>query len=102
VVLIKSPGHSLGSQMIYVQRQDGVELLFLGDVAWIMRNVELVRERPRFIANMLAEDRAAVMRQLATLHALAQAEPKINLIPGHDAGPVADLINRGLLREKFQ
>ena len=102
VVLIKSPGHSLGSQMIYVQRQDGVELLFLGDVAWIMRNVELVRERPRYIANMLAEDRAAVMRQLATLHALAQAEPKINLIPGHDAGPVADLINRGLLREKFQ
>ncbi len=102
VVLIKSPGHSLGSQMVFVQREDGTELLFLGDVAWIMRNVVLVRERPRFITNMLAEDRAAVMRQLATLHALSESEPKLILIPGHDAGPMEDLVKRGVMHEKFQ
>jgi len=101
VVLIKSPGHSLGSQMIYVQRQDGAEVLFLGDVAWILRNVELIRERPRFITNSLAEDRAAVMRQLAALHALSAAQPRLMLIPGHDAGPIAELLKRGLLRERF-
>jgi glyoxylase-like metal-dependent hydrolase (beta-lactamase superfamily II) len=101
VVLIKAPGHSLGSQMIFVQRQDGAEVLFLGDVAWSMRNVVTVRERPRYIAHMLAEDRDAVLRQLATLHSLADAEPKIHLVPGHDGGPVADLLKRGIMREKF-
>jgi hypothetical protein len=30
VVLIKSPGHTPGSQLIYVRRADGVEFLFLG------------------------------------------------------------------------
>lgn len=103
VVLIKSPGHSLGSQMILVQRQDGAEILFLGDAAWSMRNVVLVRERPRFITSfMLAEDRAAVMRQLAALHSLTETEPKLSLVPGHDPSIIADLIQRGLLREKFQ
>ena len=102
VVLIKSPGHSPGSQMIFVTRQGGVELLFLGDVAWSMRNVTLLRERPRYVANMLDENRAAVMRQLATLHALTQTDPKLNLIPGHDGGPVAALLQRGLFHEKFQ
>ena len=102
VVVIKSPGHSLGSQMVFVLREDGTEVLFLGDVAWIMRNVVLVRERPRFITNMLAEDRAAVLRQLVTLHALAETEPKLILIPGHDAAPVEELIRRGVMHDKFQ
>lgn len=102
IVLIKAPGHALGSQMIFVQRQDGVEFLFLGDVAWILRNVELVRERPRYIANTLAEDRAAVMRQLAALHALAAAEPKLILVPGHDAGVIAEQLKKGSMKEKFQ
>jgi glyoxylase-like metal-dependent hydrolase (beta-lactamase superfamily II) len=102
VVLIKSPGHALGSQMIFVQQQDGTEILFLGDVAWSMRNVTLVRERPRFITNMLAEDRAAVMRQLAALRALTETEPKVKLVPGHDPGVIAELIKSGLMRERFQ
>jgi glyoxylase-like metal-dependent hydrolase (beta-lactamase superfamily II) len=34
VVLIKSPEHALGGQMIFVQQQDGAEILLLGDVAW--------------------------------------------------------------------
>jgi len=33
VVLIKTPGHTPGSQMIYVQLQTNEEFLFLGDVA---------------------------------------------------------------------
>jgi glyoxylase-like metal-dependent hydrolase (beta-lactamase superfamily II) len=102
VVLIKSPGHALGSQMIFVQQQDGKEFLFLGDVAWSMRNVTLVRERPRFITNMLAEDRAAVMRQLAALHSLTETEPKVKLVPGHDPDVIAELIKGGLMHDKFQ
>src|SRR3546814_4681759 len=31
IVLIKSPGHSPGSQMVYVKKVDGTEVLFIGD-----------------------------------------------------------------------
>ena len=58
VVLIKSPGHTPGSQMIYVRRADGVEFLFLGDVAWLMRNVERQREKARFVQWIAGEDRS--------------------------------------------
>jgi len=42
------------------------------------------------------------MRQLAALHSLSETEPKLSLVPGHDPNIIADLIRRGLLREKFQ
>jgi glyoxylase-like metal-dependent hydrolase (beta-lactamase superfamily II) len=102
VVLIKAPGHALGSQMVFVKEADGMEILFLGDVAWIMRNVELVRGRPRYISNMLGEQRNAVLNQLATVHALAAAEPKLVIVPGHDAATIADLARRGVMQEGFQ
>lgn len=101
VVLIRSPGHTPGSQLVYVQRADGAEFLFLGDVAWHMRNVETVRERPRLATWMMGEDRAAVLRELAALHELAAKSPEVHQIPGHDRGPVEALVKQGLLVEGF-
>jgi len=102
VVLIKSPGHTPGRQLVYVQRADGVEVLFLGDVAWHWRNVEVVRERARLVtAVFLKEDRAAVLRELAELHRLADAEPKLNIVPGHDAARVERFTMAGVLEKGF-
>ncbi|MBZ5601666.1 MAG: MBL fold metallo-hydrolase [Acidobacteriia bacterium] len=102
IALIKSPGHTPGSQMVFIQREDGAEFLLLGDVAWGMRNVENVRERPRFITTfMLHEDRDAVMLELAELHRLIEAEPKIHMLAGHDAAPIDALEKQGLLIEGF-
>jgi glyoxylase-like metal-dependent hydrolase (beta-lactamase superfamily II) len=103
VVLIAAPGHTPGSQMVFVQTASGAEYLFLGDVAWHMRNVELVRERARLVTQFfLGEDRDAVMLQLDALHRLAQAEPAIAIVPGHD-GPVVDgLIKAGRMVRGFQ
>lgn len=102
VVLIKSPGHTPGSQLVYVQRADGTEVLFLGDVAWHWRNVELVRERARLVtAVFLHEDRAAVLRELAELHRLAEAEPKLHIVPGHDAARVERFTAAGVLVKGF-
>lgn len=94
VVLIKAAGHTPGSQMVYVQRADGRELLFLGDVSWQMRNIEQVRERPLFMTLMIGEDRKAVLGEFQALHELMQAQPSIRLVPGHDAD-----VNRALLSE---
>jgi glyoxylase-like metal-dependent hydrolase (beta-lactamase superfamily II) len=101
VVLLRAPGHTPGSQLVYVQRADGVEYLLLGDVAWSPGNVEQVVERPRLLALLLGEDRPLVMRQLEQLHQLASAEPALHQLPGHDPTVVAALVARGLLVERF-
>lgn len=102
VVLIKAPGHTPGSQMVYVRRADGRELLLLGDVSWRTRNIEHVRERPLFMTLLIGEDRGAVIAQFQALHALRQAEPAVALVPGHDAVAVEALTAAGLLQPGFR
>ena len=103
IVLIKSPGHTPGSQMVFVQKSDGTEILFLGDVAWQIQNVDKVRERARLVTwYFLHEDRDAVLRQLAELHRLRESEANLKMIPGHDGKAVVALADRGVLTREFQ
>jgi glyoxylase-like metal-dependent hydrolase (beta-lactamase superfamily II) len=101
VVLIKAPGHTPGSQMVYVKRADGQEILFLGDVAWQMRNIMEVRERPRLATWLAGEDREAVMGEFVELHRLHIAEPNLNMMPGHDSAELTRFLNAGLLARGF-
>jgi glyoxylase-like metal-dependent hydrolase (beta-lactamase superfamily II) len=102
VVLIKAPGHSPGSQMIYVQRADGQEFLFVGDIAWSLRNIIEVRSRARLVSQfMLGEDRDAVFAQLAGLRDLSAMSPEITLVPGHDSAVVEGLVDDGTMIEGF-
>jgi glyoxylase-like metal-dependent hydrolase (beta-lactamase superfamily II) len=103
VVLWRAPGHTPGSQLVFVQTASGAEYLFLGDVAWHRANVDRVRERARLVtAVFLGEDRDAVLAQLAALHALTQAEPGVHVVPGHDGPAVDELIRAGHLVQQFQ
>lgn len=100
VVLIKSPGHTPGAQMVFVQLADGAEFLFLGDVAWWMANVERIRERARLATLLMKEDRDAVLLQLQELNRLMKEEPSLQLIAGHDREQVDALIaSKRLVRE---
>ncbi|MFN4355689.1 MBL fold metallo-hydrolase [Parvibaculum sp.] len=102
VVLIEAPGHTPGSQMVYVQLQDYSEFLFVGDVAWQYRNILTQRQRARLVTQVfLNEDRKAVFGQLAALHALSEAEPEIAIVPGHDGEIVGQLVEAGRLTEGF-
>lgn len=92
VVLVKSPGHTPGSQMVFVQTSAGKEFLFLGDVAWHLENVDDVRERARLVTwKLLHEDRRQVFSELLALHKLRVAEPNIHIVPGHDGTVIAAL-----------
>jgi glyoxylase-like metal-dependent hydrolase (beta-lactamase superfamily II) len=102
VVLIKAPGHTPGHQMIYVKRSDGVEILFLGDVAWHLRNVDVMRERARLITWSAGENRDAVLHELVELHRLRVEEPQLHMMPGHDADALARFVKAGLLVEGFR
>jgi len=101
VVLIKSPGHTPGSQMVYVRRADGAEFLFVGDVAWQMENIETGREKARVVTWVAGEDRDKVRDELAGLHRLHAAEPEIHMMPGHDAAAIDSLVKNGLLVKGF-
>src|SRR5215467_7724840 len=43
IALIKAPGHTPGSQMIYVKLESGREYLFIGDTAWHMDSVRQIK-----------------------------------------------------------
>jgi glyoxylase-like metal-dependent hydrolase (beta-lactamase superfamily II) len=103
VVLIKAPGHTPGSQMVYVQRADGQEYLFMGDTASDTDNVRLQRIRARLVTQFYTyDDRDAVMLQTQALGALAKAEPKIALIPGHDGAAIMAFEKQGLFARGFR
>jgi len=102
VVLIKAPGHTPGSQMVYVRCADGAEFLFIGDVAWQSRNIEMQRERARLVTWLwLEEDRDAVLAELVALKRLSDAQPAVHIIPGHDGARVGALLRAGALRKPF-
>jgi glyoxylase-like metal-dependent hydrolase (beta-lactamase superfamily II) len=102
IVLIRAPGHTPGSQMVYVVTADAKEFLLIGDVAWHFRNIETQRERARLVTWLfLSEDRAAVFGELAALRHLQQTEPDIRIVPGHDAAVIDALIADGSLKSNF-
>jgi glyoxylase-like metal-dependent hydrolase (beta-lactamase superfamily II) len=103
MVLIKAAGHTPGSQMVYLQLADGRELLLLGDVVWKQRNIDLQRERPRWVTALLVrEDRHAVFGQIKALGELMRNEPGVKLVPGHDRAVVEALAAEGYLQPGFQ
>lgn len=102
VVLLKAPGHTPGSQMVYVQLADGRELILLGDVSWHLGNVEQIRERPLFMTLLIGENRHQVLAEYKALHALHETQPSIALVPGHDGEVIRALTATGLLKAGFK
>lgn len=86
VVLIQTPGHTPASEMIFVRLASGREYLFAGDTASLAFNVEKGVPRSRLLADHLVqEDRTAVIGWVKALHALAQANRQLVILPSHDA-----------------
>jgi len=80
-VLIRSPGHSPDSQMVFVRLQSGREILHSVDSAWIMDNIIEVKGKA---APWVKEDVPAVMAQLRWLKAVAETEKNITILVTHD------------------
>ena len=85
VVLIRTPGHTPGSQMVYARLADGREVLFAGDTSTMTRNWQELRARSRLIGDFFAhEDRAAVFGWLKAIRRLHRAAPEMTIVPGHE------------------
>jgi glyoxylase-like metal-dependent hydrolase (beta-lactamase superfamily II) len=98
VVLQKAPGHTPGTQLIYVELASGVRYLFVGDIAWSKDNVTLERGRPGLATLLMKEDRGAVA---AELHALAALPKDVHLVVAHDPVALKQDLAAGLFRSGF-
>jgi glyoxylase-like metal-dependent hydrolase (beta-lactamase superfamily II) len=100
VVLIKAPGHTAGSQYVYVQLADGKEILILADLAWQHEGLETNRQRPEATSRSLAEDRDALQPQLDWARKIWQGG-KVTIVLSHDSRLLDSLVAAGVLVSDF-
>lgn len=99
VVLIKAPGHTPGSQVVYVKLASGREVILSGDVAWNNLGIESETGKPALASHHMAEDRAAIAGELAWLHAAERAG--VSVVVSHDGEQLETLTRQGILSEGF-
>lgn len=104
LVIVPAAGHTPGSVMFFQRMSNGMEILFIGDVGWALADVIENKSRPEStLARMVTpDDRTAVLAQIAALHALRAAEPKLIILPSHDDAFIQELIAAGSLIAGFR
>lgn len=99
VVTIAMPGHTPGSQVVYVRRADGAEYLMLGDIVWSARNLRERRGKSRLISLVAGEARAPLLDEIAyfaDLLAPKEGAPSpFHVVVAHDPEQNAALIEGG-------
>jgi glyoxylase-like metal-dependent hydrolase (beta-lactamase superfamily II) len=94
VVLVKAPGHTPGSQMVYVTLASGREFLLIGDTAWHMDGVRTMTGKD---APWVTEDVPSIMAQLGWLNGLSKSDPALVIVASHDEEWLNELRGRGVL-----
>jgi glyoxylase-like metal-dependent hydrolase (beta-lactamase superfamily II) len=99
IALIKSSGHTPGSQMVYVVLQSGKEYVFAGDVAWHMDGVRQVTGKD---APWITEDEPNMAAELTWLNGLMRDEPNIAIVISHDEDQRLQYIRDRVLGDGFE
>ena len=99
MALIKSPGHTPGSQMVYVELDSGKELVFAGDVAWHMDGVKTITGKD---APWITEDEGAIKGELTWLNGLTKTEKNLTVVLSHDEEQRLADIKQKILGDHFE
>ncbi len=99
MALIKSPGHTPGSQMIYVALASGKEFVFAGDVAWHMDGVRTITGKD---APWITEDEDSIHGELVWLNGLMKNEKNVTVVLSHDEEQRLENIKQKLLGDRFE
>ena len=99
MALIKSSGHTPGSQMVYLVLQSGKEYVFAGDVAWHMDGVRQVRGKD---APWITEDEPNMTAELSWLNGLTRTEPNVAVVISHDEDQRLQYIRDRILGDGFE
>jgi glyoxylase-like metal-dependent hydrolase (beta-lactamase superfamily II) len=94
LVLVRAPGHSPDSQMVYIRLASGREILHSVDAAWVTDNIREVKGKA---APWVKEDAAAVMGQLRWLKAIGESERDLTILVTHDDALFERLTGSGLI-----
>jgi glyoxylase-like metal-dependent hydrolase (beta-lactamase superfamily II) len=97
--LIKSPGHTPGSQMVYVVLDSGREYLFIGDVTWHMDGVRQLKGKD---APWITENKEQVMAEMQWLNELGRTEKNLIVVASHDDEQHKELIDKKILGARLE
>ena len=100
IVLIKSPGHTPGHQMVFIQLSTGKEFLFIGDIGWSLDNITELKPRPAETVARIKEDPQALMHQMIWIKQVLD-EDGIIVIPSHDDRLLKGYVKDGLIGESL-
>lgn len=98
IVLIKSAGHSVDSQMVFIRLQSGREILHSVDSAWILDNILELKGKA---APWVKEDVPAIMGQLRWLKRIHDSEPNIIILVTHDDALFERITRAGIVGDKL-
>jgi glyoxylase-like metal-dependent hydrolase (beta-lactamase superfamily II) len=101
IVLIKSPGHTPGHQMIYIRVAGGEEYLFIGDIGWSLDNIIELKTRPAATAARIKEDPQALMHQMTWIKQVMD-DDGIIVVPSHDDVLLTKYVEDGLLGQSLR
>ena len=101
IVLIKSPGHTPGHQMIFARLADGQEYLFIGDIGWSLDNITELKLRPAATIARVGEDPQALMYQMTWIKRV-MAEDGLIVVPSHDDRLLTRYADEGRLGTRLE
>jgi glyoxylase-like metal-dependent hydrolase (beta-lactamase superfamily II) len=99
IALVKAPGHTPGSQMIFITLQSGREYLFAGDIAWHMDGVRQVVGKD---APWITEPADMMAAELGFLNGVMKNEKNVVIVISHDEDQRLDYIKQGLLGDGLE
>ena len=99
IVLIKSPGHSVDSQMIFIRLQSGKEILHSVDSGWVLDNILQVKGKA---APWVKEDVPAIIGQLRWLKQVYDGEKNITILVTHDDALFERITHAGIVGDKLE
>jgi glyoxylase-like metal-dependent hydrolase (beta-lactamase superfamily II) len=100
VVLVKAPGHTPGSQFVYVQLSNGREILILGDLVWQHEGLDADAPKPAAASRSLGEDSGAVRMEMDWVRSF-MARERLVLVLSHDSRSLDHLVAAHVLTNDF-
>ena len=94
VVLVKAPGHTAGSQVVFVVLASGDEILLVGDIVWHKSQIDNGHQKgPN--SDWISEDRDALESQIEWLQEVAKTSTRV--VIAHDLQLIEAQIQDGIL-----
>ncbi len=98
LVLIKAPGHTPDSQMLFITLADGRDFLHSVDSAWHMDNIRLLKQKA---APWVKEDRDTLAEHYRWLKRIDEEEPNVHVLVCHDNDQFEELTRSGVLGDSL-